>query len=111
VLPNAKVEKEKVVGKRLLRSEEGVAPKETKVICNIRVQNGPMENIIDLMVVEPSSDLYCQNKPGRNVPRSCEVVNAAASIGGLLLMCLANLISTISSPLLLNHLDVWNQKP
>jgi hypothetical protein len=40
-----------------------------------------MENIIDLMVVEPSSDHYCQDKPGRNVPRSCEVVNAAASIG------------------------------
>jgi hypothetical protein len=47
VLPNARVEKEKVVGKRLLRSDEGVAPKEIKVICDIRVQNGPMENIID----------------------------------------------------------------
>jgi hypothetical protein len=81
VLPNDKVEKEKVVGKRLLRSEEGVAPKEIKVICDIRVQNGPMENIIDLMVVEPSSDHYCQDKPGRNVPRSCEIVNAAAYIG------------------------------
>jgi hypothetical protein len=81
VLPNAKVEKEKVVGKRLLRSEEGVAPKEIKVIYDIRVQNGPMGNIIDLMVVEPSSDHYCEDKPGRNVPRSCEVVNAAASIG------------------------------
>ena len=81
VLPNAKVEKEKVVGKRLLRSEEGVAPKEIKVICDIRVQNVPMENIIDVMVVKPSCDHYCQDKPGWIVPRSCEVVNAAASIG------------------------------
>jgi hypothetical protein len=40
-----------------------------------------MENIIDLMVVEPSCDHYCEDKPGRIVPRSCEVVNAAASIG------------------------------
>jgi hypothetical protein len=81
VLPNARVEKEKVVGKRLLRNQEGVAPKEIKVICDIRVQNGPVENIIDLMVIEPSGDHYCQDKPGRNIPRSCEVVNAAASIG------------------------------
>ncbi len=43
MLPNAKVEKEKVVGKRLLRSEEGVAPKEIKVICDIRVQKGPIK--------------------------------------------------------------------
>jgi hypothetical protein len=32
VLPNGRVEKEKVVGKRLLRNEEGMAPKEIKVI-------------------------------------------------------------------------------
>jgi hypothetical protein len=81
VLPNARVEKEKVVGMRLLRDEEGVAPKQIKVICDIRLQNGPVENIVDLMVVEPSCEHYCQDKPGRNVPRSCEVVNAAAVIG------------------------------
>jgi hypothetical protein len=81
MLPNGRVEKEKVVGKRLLRNEEGMAPKEIKVICNIRVQNGPVESVIDLMVVEPSSYHYCQDKPGRNIPRSCEVVHVAASIG------------------------------
>ena len=45
------------------------------------MQNGPVEKIIDLMVIEPSGDHYCQDKPGRNIPRSCEVGNAAASIG------------------------------
>jgi hypothetical protein len=74
-----------LVGKRLLRSEEGVALKEIKVICGIRVQNG--ENITDLMVVESSCDHYCQDKPGRIIPRSCEVVNAAASIGEKYKIC------------------------
>jgi hypothetical protein len=81
VLPNARVEKEKVVGMRLLRSEGGLAPKQIKVICDIKLQNGPVDNTIDLMIVEPSCDHYCENKPGRNIPRSCEVVNAAAVIG------------------------------
>jgi len=83
MLPIARVEKEKVVGKikRLLRNEEGMAPKEIKVICNIRVQNGPVESVIDLMVVEPFRYHYCQDKAGRIIPRSCETVNVAASIG------------------------------
>jgi hypothetical protein len=87
ILLNARVEKEKVVGMRLLRNEEGVAPKQIKVICDIRLQNGPVEYTVDLMVVEPyycqdkPCEHYCQDKPGRNVPRSCEVVNAAAAIG------------------------------
>jgi hypothetical protein len=45
------------------------------------VQNGPVESVIDLMVVEPFGNYYCQDKPGRNIPRSCETVNVAASIG------------------------------
>jgi hypothetical protein len=58
VLPNARVEKDKVVGKRFLRNEERMAPKDIKVINDIRVQYSPVESVIDLKVVEPSETYH-----------------------------------------------------
>jgi hypothetical protein len=76
----ANVQKEKVVGKRVQQIGGG-ALKQIKVICDILVQNGSVQIIVDVLLVEPSAKTCCEVISRRNSPRSSEFVNIAASLG------------------------------